>query len=553
MFCTICIKHYTFAVTCPPRFPLEQRAQGGLFLFMHMAKKRYTKPALSYKQQLEQLKSRGLQVEDDSKALHLLENISYYRLSGYFYPLLAVPKKNHLFKDRAKFSAGFELYCFDRALRKLLWGELEKIEVAVRAKMIYILSHQHGSFWFQNASLFRKNHTWNKTVNQKFTKDFADSDEQFIQEFKQNYSDPMPPSWMMLEITSFGSLSSLYSNLKPGRTKREIAHYFGLDDRTFASWLHTFVYVRNICAHHSRLWNRELSISPIRPTNPSNDWILQLTMSSTVTGAADIELNKRTYFLMCMIQYMLNIINPKNSFKSRFLNLFSEHLAVDERAMGFPEDWQKEKLWKNRGWKYETVDENSVEKLPWPSYIPDQADKLILGTFPTDRKKRSFQFFYPNLNNPMWKVLAHLANHTLRHFDDSENTVKERKEILDTLKLAMSDIGKRIMRQSDSSNDSALFPLEYTDVFHILEQNIGIKKIIITSVTGENSVKAWLRNYFELNGRLDDFPNFDQGVKKGSFQFEGRPIEITIVSSTSKNARKSFEDLTEMYGREICD
>jgi abortive infection bacteriophage resistance protein len=101
-----------------------------------MMKVLYTKPALTYAEQLKQLKDRGLQIEDESKALHLLQVINYYRLSGYWYPMVADPKKDHVFKPGSSFNTAFKLYCFDRdVLRQLILGELEKIEVAVRYRM----------------------------------------------------------------------------------------------------------------------------------------------------------------------------------------------------------------------------------------------------------------------------------------------------------------------------------------------------------------------------------------------------------------------------------
>jgi abortive infection bacteriophage resistance protein len=61
-----------------------------------MSKIPYTKPFLSYVAQLSLLKSRGMMFADEAKALHLLEKIGYYRLSGYWYPLLALPLKQLL-------------------------------------------------------------------------------------------------------------------------------------------------------------------------------------------------------------------------------------------------------------------------------------------------------------------------------------------------------------------------------------------------------------------------------------------------------------------------
>lgn len=298
-----------------------------------MAKTKYSKTALHYNDQLQQLKSRGLYVENDAKALHLLENISYYRLSGYWFPLLQ-DKQNHIFKRNATFDTAFQLYCFDRELRRLILSELEKIEIAIRAKMIYFLSHQHGPFWFQDAVLF-KNASFHTNCLSKIETEFDRSDEEFIIAFKNKYTDPLPPSWMLMEIISFGTLSMLYKNLKPGQNKRAIAHYFGLDDNTFESWLHAIVYIRNVCAHHTRLWNRVMSIQPRIPKKPHRDWLSNTSIN-----------NNRTFFILSIIIYLLNVINPNHSFKIKIFNLFAKYSNVDANALGFPANWRTELLWK---------------------------------------------------------------------------------------------------------------------------------------------------------------------------------------------------------------
>ena len=205
--------------------------------------------------------------EDEPKALHLLQNISYYRLSGYWYPLLT-DKQQHIFKPGSTFETAYNIYKFDSELRKLIIAEIEKIEVA---------------------------------------------------------------------ITSFGTLSILYENLLPGKIKRSIAAYFGLPDKVFASWLHSVVYVRNICAHHSRLWNKTLSIRPLMPRSPRNTFI-KLPASGT----------PQVYFILSMIIYLLNTINPNHSIISRFNALLSRYPTIDVRAMGFPDDWKNESLWKDK-------------------------------------------------------------------------------------------------------------------------------------------------------------------------------------------------------------
>lgn len=309
-----------------------------------MAKVPYNKPALTYAAQLQQLKNRGLQVANDARALHLLENISYYRLSGYWYPMLALPKAAHVFKANSTFENAFHLYCFDRKFRQLVMSELEKIEVAIRAKMIYLLSHAYGPFWYQSVGLFR-DPVRHATSIGKLTDEESRSDEEFMNAFRSKYSDPLPPSWMMFEISSFGALSNMYTNLNPGRTKRSVANYFGLDDGTFSSWIHSFTYIRNICAHHSRLWNRTLSISPQVPRAPIHSFLNNLHLPNPIPGSPPIQNNKSSYYLCSMIIYFLNTINPNHQFKVRLSALFAQYPMVDRFAMGFPGNWNAEPLW----------------------------------------------------------------------------------------------------------------------------------------------------------------------------------------------------------------
>mgnify|MGYP000795390816 FL=1 len=305
-----------------------------LFIFYTpMTKIPYPKQLISFPDQIALLKQRGLVFTDETKALHLLRNISYYRLSGYWYPLLA-DKQNHLFKPGSTFDAPYNIYKFDSELRKLIITELEKIEVAVRTQTAYILSSQWDGYWFADASHFN-NPVRHAKILSKIDEEYQRSDEEFVTAFKSKYSDPFPPSWITMEITSFGTLSILYNNLLPGRAKRSIAAYFGLPDTVFASWLHSIVYIRNICAHHCRLWNRTLSIRPLMPRSPRKPFV---TLPANGT--------RQVYFILSMTVYLLDIINPNHSFVERFKDLLSRYPSIDVRAMGFPVGWENEDIWK---------------------------------------------------------------------------------------------------------------------------------------------------------------------------------------------------------------
>lgn len=261
-----------------------------------------------------------------------MAQVSYYRLSGYWYPLLD-DKYNHRFKPGATFETGFRLYCFDRELRKVVMAELEKIEVAIRAHMIYVLSHRFGPFWFTDPNLFTNTASHSKMMS-SLTSEYARSDEQFIKAFRQKYSDLFPPSWMLLEISSFGTLSMLYKNLNTTHEKRQIANFFGLDDQTFGSWLHCIVYLRNVCAHHSRLWNRVMSIQPRIPRTPRKLWLVNSSVS-----------NNRAYFALAMILFLSKTVNPNNRFLEKLNSLFHKYPEIDKSAMGFDVGWNNEPLW----------------------------------------------------------------------------------------------------------------------------------------------------------------------------------------------------------------
>jgi len=297
-----------------------------------MLKPAYNKPFISHEAQISLLKSRGLKFSDENKALHLLKRIGYYRLSVYWRPLVA-DRQSLAFKPNADFDTAFALYKFDRELRQMILSELEKIEVAVRSQMTHSISTAHGAYWIENETLFSDLNKYRATIA-KIHSELERSDEEFVISFKANYSNPMPPSFITLEITSFGALSRLYENLKSDAAKREVSQTFGLADMVFISWLHGLVYIRNVCAHHARLWNKPMHIQPLFPRRIQHTWLTDRTVS-----------NNRLYYALSMIIYLLNTVTPNHTFKQKLENLFAKYPNVDRAARGFPATWRTEPLW----------------------------------------------------------------------------------------------------------------------------------------------------------------------------------------------------------------
>lgn len=292
----------------------------------------YNKPPKTFVEQLGQLKSRNLTFADDEIALHYLQNISYYRLSAYFYPLLDIPKESHIFKNGSTFEQAIQMYQFDRKFRILIFDEIERIEISFRTRIIYSLSHLYGPFWFREAYPFKSYGTFLKHLNKIFQYK-CDSDEVFIKHFKHEYSDPLPPAWMSVEIISFGTLSSMYANLEKGTDKQAVADHFGIAHTVLESWLHSLVYIRNCCAHHSRLWNRELSVKPKFPKSHKYKWV------------EDFPNLEKMYLVLAMIRYLLYSVNPESGFATQLKDLFKEFPGIDPTAMGFPGNWYNDSFW----------------------------------------------------------------------------------------------------------------------------------------------------------------------------------------------------------------
>lgn len=298
----------------------------------------YSKPAITYEEQLDKLTKRGLEIDDYPLAIHYLKHVGYYRLAGYWWPLQS-DKEKHSFKAEAKFSTVLELYNFDRELRILLFKAIEKVEISLRTKLIYHLSHEYDPWWFQDTKLFSDSQALIKTLA-SMQEEVERSKDVFIREHRKKYKEDkrFPPSWKTLELTSFGSLSKLYGNLRPTVKSKDIIadEYLAVNHTYLPSWLQSFTQIRNFCAHHSRLWNKNLPGSVKLLTSPPGRWIADIPKQHE---------QSKLYVHMCLLKYILNVIHPDNQFTSHLDSLFLKYPIVDENALGMKSNWRNELLW----------------------------------------------------------------------------------------------------------------------------------------------------------------------------------------------------------------
>ena len=303
----------------------------------------YTKKPLTIAEQIARLKQRGLIFDDESEATSYLFNISYYRLRAYTYPFQENGEDcDHNFTRKdIHFEDIIALYCFDRRLRSLIFNAIEKIEVAVRTKVVQVYAESTGnSHWYDDESLYRFGYD---DLMDRIDADVNRSNEDFIKHYNSKYDNPsMPPSWMALEVVSFATLSRLFQSLRLDSRKEYITEQFGLKKvAILENWLHSISNLRNCCAHHSRVWNRRFMVSVILPYNT-----LYPFMDRTTIG--QIRTNKLFAVLSC-IAYILDIISPGSDFKKNIKELLkSDCRLLDLKDMGFPKYWQSLPIWREK-------------------------------------------------------------------------------------------------------------------------------------------------------------------------------------------------------------
>jgi abortive infection bacteriophage resistance protein len=296
---------------------------------------KYSKPPISFSEQISKLIERGLVISDTHAAQKFLSNVSYYRLRAYTYPFQDNKLDNHPFTDEVSFETITTLYNFDSKLRKLVFDGIEKIEIALRTQIIYNWALTHGSHWHLDQALYKDRSKFIRQLASLET-EIKRSNETFIDHYHSKYTQPPePPCWMSLEVTSIGLLSLIFQNLKNCPEKKAVAHHFGLlGIPVLENWMHTFCNIRNICAHHGRLWNRRIAIPLTIPHHTSNIFIE----------------NKRIYpyklyASLCAMVYMHSIIGDENYFKANLKTLLELCPKGQLKEMGFPLDWQKETFW----------------------------------------------------------------------------------------------------------------------------------------------------------------------------------------------------------------
>jgi abortive infection bacteriophage resistance protein len=314
------------------------------------------KPFLSFAEQLQKLKNRGLAVGSDELALVALQRLNYYRLSGYWYPFRktnprGVPGRQDEFVPGTSFELILSLYEFDRHLRLLVMDAVERIEIAIRVDIAHRLGRKHplahetpsildGKFTTVKSAKTGK--TEYEDWSAKLAETIAKAKDEFVKHHVARYGGKMPV-WVVVELLELRQLSVFFSGMQHSDQSYIAKRYSAAQGNHLAAWLRAITILRNISAHHGRLWNRNITS---RPTFPPTQQHFHLHHVATNSHA-----QTRVYGVLSVIQQMLHVAAPDSSWGERLKShcaAFPANPIVSLNDAGFPNDWDKLSLWNKK-------------------------------------------------------------------------------------------------------------------------------------------------------------------------------------------------------------
>jgi abortive infection bacteriophage resistance protein len=290
------------------------------------------KPPTTHEEQVNILKSRGLIIGDAEEAAKVLEFTNYYRLRGYYIHLLKDNSDD--FKEGVTFEQILALHDFDNSLRILLLRLLLDIEIVARTRIAYSIAHTWGPLGYRDEANYHGVSPDLFTVlMSRIDDDLNKSHERFIKTYNQKYAGQFP-IWVAVEVMSFGDLSKLY-HLLPGPLKKKISSaYDGLDETLLTNWIQCCAVLRNLCAHNSRIFSRNIPI-PIKIESATQTKI-------SVDTKGKFKAKPQTLFSYLLAIQRISNAKVWNSFLDDFDLLLQKYSDVVEPIrLGMPYQWRR--------------------------------------------------------------------------------------------------------------------------------------------------------------------------------------------------------------------
>jgi len=203
----------------------------------------------------------------------------------------------------------------------------ERIEKSLKCRIAYEMAVSfNDSCWITNSKYFKDENIYNDRIV-KMLEDLKFSKEACIKHYYKKYDTPEhPPVWMIVETLTFGQCVMVYGQLKRENQKL-VADTYEINKKFLYNWLFALSLIRNFCAHHSRLWNREMTI--------------RLSQKHGVYRKLFNNSNGNRLFNYLLVMQVINCkFNPISKWDERLEKIIVEH-KINISHMGFPDDWKE--------------------------------------------------------------------------------------------------------------------------------------------------------------------------------------------------------------------
>lgn len=314
-------------------------------------------PFLTYEQQIQKLKNKGLIIDNDDNAIELLKKHSYFALiSGYKIPFKT---KGGTYKPHTGLSDIYSLYFFDDILRTIILRNILKVEKHIKSLISYSFCETYG----ENQQFYLDKTKYNYSpANQSDIDDLIGrlskiaanpKDYSYIQHQLKRHGNI--PLWVMMKALPIGTVSKFYSFLPQSIQAKVSMEFKHITENELVRMLDLLARVRNVCAHNERLFNYRYNKGAI------NDTYIHKYLN---ISKSNVQYSKGKQDLFAIIIVLKYLLSP-NEFSCFVddINDAIENLLVSTRQlqqtqmykyMGFPTNWLKIK----EAPYCETIDEN---------------------------------------------------------------------------------------------------------------------------------------------------------------------------------------------------
>ncbi len=274
---------------------------------------------MTIEQQIDNLKSLHLVIDDENDVRAKLSSISYYRLIK-AYGTSYKNRKSGIFSKNVSFDDIYHLYEFDNQLRYILFPLFERIEITLRCRIANYFGVKYGSMGYLEENNFEKN--FSELFNKISLSIENAKNSSSIKHFNENYG--KVPLYAAIEVFSFGVLVDFYKSMhKEDRTAIAKMYYKG-DERYLSSWFDSIAYTRNICAHFGRLYQKNFTKLPLLFT--PDDY--------------DIRENNRLFRVLCCMRYVCHEFEDWGSVVASIKDLIDSYDGlVKTSGLGFSDGW----------------------------------------------------------------------------------------------------------------------------------------------------------------------------------------------------------------------